>query len=66
MEKLGYPVTRQAGSHLRLSHLDKPVHHLPIPRYKALRVRTLNLIIYDIADHLKAGKEEVLEQPVDS
>ena len=26
-EKLGYHVTRQTGSHLRLSHLDKPVHH---------------------------------------
>ena len=60
LAKFGYRVTRQTGSHLRLSHLDKPVHHLTIPRHKALRVGTFNNIINDIAEHLKMNKEETL------
>jgi len=62
LEEFDYHITRQTGSHLRLSHRDKPVHHLTIPRHKPLRVGTLNNIIKEIADHLKIGKEELLRK----
>jgi predicted RNA binding protein YcfA (HicA-like mRNA interferase family) len=62
LEKFGYCITRQTGSHLRLSHADKPVHHLTIPRHKPLRVGTLNNIIKELADHLKINKEELLRK----
>jgi len=62
LEKYGYHITRQTGSHLRLSHTDQPVHHLTIPRHKPLRVGTLNNIIKEVADHLKIDKEETLRR----
>ena len=60
--KLGYHITRQTGSHLRLSRTEKPVHHLTIPRHKPLRVGTLNNILEEIADHLKIDKQELLRK----
>jgi len=42
---LGYTVTRQSGSHIRLT-CDKPKqHHLTIPNHDELRVGTLAAIL---------------------
>jgi predicted RNA binding protein YcfA (HicA-like mRNA interferase family) len=38
---LGYRVTRQTGSHLRLTTLERGEHHVTIPRHTSLRVGTL-------------------------
>ena len=38
---LGYEVTRQTGSHLRLTTLTHGEHHITIPRHNPLRVGTL-------------------------
>ena len=62
LQKYGYSIRRQTGSHLRLSRSQKPVHHLTIPRHKPLRVGTLNNIIKDVANHLKIDKEELLRE----
>ena len=35
---LGYRVTRQTGSHLRLTTLEQGEHHITIPRHDALRM----------------------------
>jgi predicted RNA binding protein YcfA (HicA-like mRNA interferase family) len=34
-------VTRQTGSHLRLTTLERGEHHVTIPRHTSLRVGTL-------------------------
>jgi len=62
LEKVGYRITRQTGSHLRLSRRDEPLHHITIPRHKPLRIGTLNNILREIADRLKIGKEELLRK----
>jgi hypothetical protein len=36
----GYEITRQKGSHLRLTTLRGGEHHLTIPRHRLLRVGT--------------------------
>lgn len=59
---LGYQITRQTGSHLRLTRTVDPVHHLTIPRHKPLRVGTLNNIIKEIALHLKVDKSDLIER----
>jgi predicted RNA binding protein YcfA (HicA-like mRNA interferase family) len=39
--RVGYEVTRQTGSHIRLT-INKPVqHHITIPAHDALRIGTL-------------------------
>ena len=60
--RLGYKVTRQTGSHLRLTTQAAPEHHITIPSHKALRVGTLNDVLKDIAKHLKISKEEVIRR----
>lgn len=60
LAKFGYGITRQTGSHLRLTTTRNGEHHLTIPRHKALKVGTLNDVVADAADHLGISKEQVL------
>ncbi|MCX5727868.1 MAG: type II toxin-antitoxin system HicA family toxin [Nitrospirae bacterium] len=43
--QLGYSVTRQTGSHLRLMTSEHGEHHLTIPLHSPLRIGTLSAIL---------------------
>jgi len=58
---LGYQVTRQTGSHMRLTRRADAEHHITIPRHGALRVGMLNSILKDVAEHLKTSRDELVE-----
>ncbi len=62
LEKYGYRITRQTGSHLRLTSLINSEHHITIPVHKELRVGLLHAILSDIADHLQLSREELVEE----
>ena len=47
----GYQITRQTGSHLRLTTIRKGEHHITIPKHKPLKVGTLSSILSDIASY---------------
>lgn len=55
-----YEVTRQRGSHLRLTTTLNGEHHLTIPMHNALRSGTLASILDDVADHFSLTRDEVL------
>jgi predicted RNA binding protein YcfA (HicA-like mRNA interferase family) len=59
---LGYQITRQAGSHMRLTTQQPSEHHLTIPRHNPLRVGTLGGILNDVAAHLKITRDELAER----
>lgn len=59
LEVLGYEVTRQTGSHLRLTTREGGEHHLTIPRHDPLRVGTLAGILQDVATHFGQSRREV-------
>jgi len=61
LKKFGYEISRQAGSHMRLTTLQGGEHHITIPRHKPLRIGTLNSILRDAADHLKLERDELIE-----
>ncbi len=61
LKKYGYTITRQSGSHLRLTTLQNGEQHLTIPKHKDLRVGTLNAILSDIADHLSISSEDLID-----
>jgi len=48
LRRYGYEVTRQTGSHLRLTTRLKGEHHITIPRHKPLKVGTLNSILNNV------------------
>lgn len=60
--RYGYSITRQTGSHLRLTTKEGGEHHITIPAPGPLRVGTLNSILNDVAGHLKKSKEELLQE----
>lgn len=62
LRKLGYSITRQAGSHLRLTTYEHGEHHLTIPQHTPLRISTLSAILTDVAMHFDISREQVLEQ----
>ncbi len=62
LKSLGYQVTRQTGSHLRLTTREQGEHHLTIPQHHPLRVGTLAAILADVAEHFKLSREELIKR----
>lgn len=58
--KLGYEVTRQSGSHIRLTTSRNGTHHVTIPDHRPIKVGTLSGILGDIATHHQMTREELL------
>ncbi len=57
----GYSVTRQRGSHIRLTTQQNGEHHVTIPNHDTLRVGTLSGILRDVAEHLGITRDDLLE-----
>jgi predicted RNA binding protein YcfA (HicA-like mRNA interferase family) len=57
---LGYEVTRQVGSHIRLTTQAHGQHHVTVPAHDPLKVGTLSAILAEIATHHKITREELL------
>ena len=62
LKVLGYQVTRQTGSHLRLTTRQQDEHHLTIPQHNPLRVGTLRSILTDVASHFGVNRDELMER----
>ena len=63
LQRVGYEVTRQSGSHLRMTSTVKGrEHHVTVPMHRALRVGTLSDILSDVASYLEIDKEELANQ----
>lgn len=62
LSRFGYAVTRQTGSHLRLTTSQFGEHHLTIPNHDSLKTGTLNGILNDVAGHLGLAKEKLLRE----
>jgi predicted RNA binding protein YcfA (HicA-like mRNA interferase family) len=57
---LGYRLTRQTGSHMRLT-CDLPAqHHITIPAHDQLRIGTLSAIPGDVAAQQGLSRDELL------
>jgi predicted RNA binding protein YcfA (HicA-like mRNA interferase family) len=59
---LGYQVTRQTGSHLRLTTQEQGEHHITIPRHDPLKLGTLAGILADVAQHFGISRESLMEE----
>lgn len=56
--RYGYKITRQTGSHLRLtSSLKGADHHITAPSDRNLRVGTLSGILPDVAAYLEMSRD---------
>jgi len=62
LSRYGYRVTRQTGSHMRLTTAQRGEHHVTIPSHSTLRVGTLSAILTDVAVHLQISRQELMQE----
>jgi predicted RNA binding protein YcfA (HicA-like mRNA interferase family) len=60
--RLGYEVSHQTGSHIRLTTQRGGEHHLTIPAHEPIRVGTLSAILRNLAEHHQLSREELLNE----
>jgi predicted RNA binding protein YcfA (HicA-like mRNA interferase family) len=57
---LGYEVSHQTSSHIRLTTQRNGEHHVTVPAHDPIKVGTLNAILRDLAEHAGLTREELL------
>ena len=61
LRRFGYEITRQSGSHMRLTSTFKgPQHHVTIPAHAQLKVGTLAEILSDVAWYLELTSHQLV------
>ena len=50
LQRLGYSVVRQKGSHVRLRHDGPPVHSITVPSHNVVKVGTLQGILSEVIE----------------
>lgn len=62
LHRLGYVVSRQTGSHLRLTNQANGAHHITVPNHDPLRIGTLAAILDSVAVHHGLTREALLQR----
>lgn len=60
--RLGYAVTRQTDSHLRLTSQMRGEHHITIPNHDPIRIGTLAAILDSVAAHHDLTRDDLLKR----
>lgn len=61
LSRFGYSITRQTGSHIRLTTSARGTeHHITIPRHNPLKVGTLSGIVKDVASYLEINRQQFI------
>lgn len=61
LARLGYQVSRQTGSHMRLTRTAAgSQHHITIPSHDPLKVGTLSSILGEVAANLSLSRDDLL------
>lgn len=60
LRALDYAVTRQKGSHIRLTTERDGTHHETIPAHSPLKLGTLHHILQSVAAHHQLTLEDVI------
>ena len=59
LRKLGYQITRQTSSHIRLTTQRQGEHHVTIPDHDPLRIGTLGGLLAAIGRHHKLSGDQL-------
>ena len=60
LKVFGYEITRQTGSHIRLTTSQRGEHHITIPNHNPIRIGTLASILDIVSNHFKISTNELL------
>ncbi len=59
LSRVGYRVTRQTGSHARLTIEGPTQHHVTVPLHDPLKIGTLAAILNEVAARMKISRDEL-------
>jgi predicted RNA binding protein YcfA (HicA-like mRNA interferase family) len=62
LRALGYSVTRETWSHIRVTTTQQGEHHVTVPDHEHLRVGTLSAILAEVGAHHRIDREDLLRQ----
>ena len=62
LQVIGYKVTRQKGSHIRLTTKDDGLHHETIPNHNPIKIGTLSNILKSVANHHHLSVTELMRK----
>ena len=63
LEDFGYKITRQKGSHIRLSKThNSERHNITIPKHNPIKIGTLNNILIEVSNFHNISKQELIRQ----
>lgn len=62
MGRVGYRITRQTGSHIRLTLDADTRHHRTIPAHQPLKVGTLAAVLNEVCARLQVDRAELLQR----
>jgi predicted RNA binding protein YcfA (HicA-like mRNA interferase family) len=62
LQPFGYEVTRQTGSHIRITTEQNGQHHEVVPNHSPLKIGTLTAILRNIARHHGLTVADLLNQ----
>lgn len=62
LKRLGYEVTRQTGSHIRLTLNQPRPYHITVPNHDPIKVGTLAAIVSDVSAQLDIPREELVRK----
>jgi predicted RNA binding protein YcfA (HicA-like mRNA interferase family) len=62
LEVVGYAITRQTGSHFRVTTHVNGEHHEVIPNHSSIKIGTLQSILRSVAAHHKLTVAELLKR----
>lgn len=62
LKVLGYEVTRQKGSHIRVTTDLNGTHHEVVPAHKPLKPGTLSSILKSVAQHHQITTADLIER----
>ena len=58
----GYEITRQKGSHIRVSTQINGTHHEVIPAHKPIKPGTLSSILKSVAQHHQVSTAQLIQR----
>lgn len=61
LTRLGYEVSHQSGSHIRLTTKREGEHHITVPNHSPIKVGTLSAILRSVADHHKLDRDDLIK-----
>ena len=62
LAELGYEVSRQTGSHLRLTTHQNGEHHITIPQHDPLKVGTFSAVLNEVAKHFLISRDDLIKR----